>query len=105
MLASDEYVRTDRARVMGVWFPYCTRNRAVFHDPSGEGYRLFVDEVAVLMGINPGLVLRLVGDLLQFKRFEPVRQQLIRSELERLTTIDGFPDFAVSILKGLLAQP
>ena len=105
MVASADYVRTDRARVMGVWFPYCTRNRAVFHDPSGEGYRLFVDEVAVLMGINPGLVLRLVGDLLQFKRFEPVRQQLMRSELERLATIDGFPEFAVSILQGLLSQP
>ena len=105
MLESPDYLRTDRSRVMGVWFPYCTRNRAVFHDPSGEGYRLFVDEVAVLMGINPGLVLRLVGDLLQFKRFEPHRRGLIRDELQRLTEVEGFPDFAVSILKGLLATP
>lgn len=104
MLDSGDYVRSDRSRVMGVWFPYCTRNRSVFHDPSGEGYRLFVDEVAVLMGINAGLVLRLVGDLLQFKRFEPHRRQLMRAELERLTTIEGFPEFAVGILQGLLAE-
>ncbi len=65
-------VRTHRSRSRDghLWFPFCTRNRSVFHEPSGAGYRLFVDEVAVLMPLNPGLVIRLVGDLPQFQRFD-----------------------------------
>ena len=97
------YDRTDRSRVMGVWFPFATRNRSVFHDPSGDGYRLFVDEVIVLMPINAGLVVRLVGDLLQYRRFDEHRRALLRTELERMADAPGMPDFAVGIVRSLLA--
>jgi aminopeptidase N len=96
------YDRTDRSRVMGVWFPFATRNRPVFHDPSGAGYRLFVDEVIALMPINAGLVVRLVGDLLQFRRFDEHRRALLRTELERMADAPGMPDFAVGMVRGLL---
>jgi aminopeptidase N len=88
---------------MGVWFPFATRNRSVFHHPSGNGYRVFVDEVIELMPVNAGLVIRLVGDLLQFRRFDDRRQALLRAELERLADAPGMPDFAVGIVRGLLA--
>jgi len=97
------YDRADRARVMAVWFPFATRNRSVFHHPSGEGYRIFVDELGELMPTNAGLAVRLVGDLLQFKRFDPHRCGLLRLELERMAGMDGMPDFAVGILQSLLA--
>ena len=97
------YDRGDRARVMGVWFPFATRNRSVFHHPSGEGYRIFVDELGELMPTNAGLAVRLVGDLLQFQRFDAHRSALLRSELERMAAMDGMPDFAVSILRSLLS--
>ncbi|MEY4175689.1 MAG: aminopeptidase [Actinomycetota bacterium] len=97
------YDRSDRARVMGVWFPFATRNRSVFHHPSGDGYRVFVDELGVLMPENAGLAVRLVGDLLQFKRFDPHRSELLRRELERMASMQGMPDFAVGILQSLLA--
>ena len=97
------YDRADRSRVMGVWFPFATRNRSVFHHPSGEGYRVFVDEVIELMPVNAGLVIRLVGDLLQFKRFDDARQALLRAELERMADAPGMPSFAVDIVRSLLA--
>ncbi|MEN9823238.1 MAG: hypothetical protein RLZ04_1664, partial [Actinomycetota bacterium] len=98
------YDPTDRGRVMAVWFPFATRNRVAFHHPSGEGYRIFVDEVIALMPTNAGLVVRLVGDLLQFTRFDAGRQALLRRELERMATAPGMPDFAVGIVNGLLNQ-
>jgi|GEM_PF-1732201 len=98
------YDPTDRGRVMAVWFPFATRNRPAFHDPSGEGYRIFVDEVIALMPTNAGLVVRLVGDLLRFTRFDPERQALLRRELERMATAPGMPDFAVAIVNGLLTK-
>lgn len=97
------YDRNDRGRIMGLWFPFATRNRSVFHDPSGAGYRLFVDEVIELMPINAGVVIRLVGDLLQFKRFDDHRSALMRHELERMAVAPGMPDFAVGIVQSLLA--
>lgn len=98
------YDPSDRGRVMAVWFPFATRNRVAFHDPSGEGYRIFVDEVIALMPTNAGLVVRLVGDLLQFTRFDGPRQALLRRELERMATAPGMPDFAVAIVNGLLTK-
>lgn len=102
LAAGPLYDRDDRSRVMGVWFPFATRNRVVFHHPSGKGYRVFVDELGHLMPTNAGLAVRLVGDLLQFQRFDPHRRALLRAELERMTTMDGMPDFAVAILRNLL---
>jgi aminopeptidase N len=98
------YDRSDRARVMGVWFPFATRNRSVFHHPSGEGYRIFVDELGLLMPANAGLAVRLVGDLLQFHRFDEHRRALLRAELERMAGMDGMPDFAVGIIQSLLSR-
>ena len=101
---SDLYVRTNRSRVMAVWFPFCTRNRSQFHNLSGQGYTVFVDEAAELFQVNPGLVLRLVGDLLQFHRFDDARQTLMRNELVRMQTMPGLPQFAVDRLDQLLAE-
>lgn len=103
LAAGPLYDRGDRSRVMGVWFPFATRNRSVFHHPSGEGYRVFVDELGELMPRNAGLAVRLVGDLLQFRRFDDHRQALLRAQLERMVAMDGMPDFAVGILQSLLA--
>ena len=102
LVDSPLYDREDRSRVMAVWFPFATRNRSVFHDPSGAGYRTFVDEVLVLMPINAGLVVRLVGDLLQFRRFDGLRQALLRGELERMADAPGMPAFAAGIVRHLL---
>ena len=96
------YDRSDRSRVMGVWFPFATRNRSVFHRASGAGYRAFVDELGELLPLNAGLAVRLVGDLLQFRRFDPARQALLRAELERMVAMPGMPDFAVGIVQQLL---
>lgn len=99
------YDRTDRARVTAVWFPFATRNRSVFHHASGAGYRVFVDELGVLMPQNAGLAVRFVSDLLQFRRFDDHRSAMLRTELERMATMPGMPDFAVGILRSLLDAP
>mgnify|MGYP003337924127 FL=1 len=102
LAAGPLYDHGDRSRVMAVWFPFATRNRSVFHDPSGAGYRVFVDELGPLLAANAGLAVRLVGDLLQFTRFDDHRSALLRAELERMVAMPGMPEFAVGILRHLL---
>ena len=96
------YNRADRSVVMALWFPFATRNRSVFHHPSGRGYRVFVDELGELMPTSSGTAVRLVGDLLQFQRFDAHRSSLLRVELKRMADMQGMPDFAVGILRHLL---
>ncbi len=96
------YNRADRSVVVALWFPFATRNRSVFHHPSGRGYRVFVDELGELMPTSSGTAVRLVGDLLQFQRFDAHRSALLRVELERMADMQGMPDFAVGILRHLL---
>ena len=105
LVAGPLYDRSDRARVTAVWFPFATRNRSVFHHPSGSGYRVFVDELGVLMPQNAGLAVRFVSDLLQFRRFDDGRSTMLRAELERMAAMPGMPDFAVGILRSLLDAP
>jgi aminopeptidase N len=102
LAAGPLYDRDDRGRVMAIWFPFATRNRSVFHDPSGEGYRIFVDELLHLLAANAGLAVRLVGDLLQFQRFDPHRRELLRAQLERIAEAPGLPPFATAIVRQLL---
>ena len=52
MVTDPRYDRNDRGRVMALWFPFATRNRSVFHDPSGAGYRVFIDELGPLLAVG-----------------------------------------------------
>lgn len=101
----QRYDRTDRTRVMAVWFPFCTDNRIAFHDISGSGYEVFVDELEHLLKVNPGLVARLVPDLLQLQRFDTARQALMREQLARIRTFDGVERMVLHVIDQLLDAP
>ncbi len=72
----------NRARSLLGTFP--VRNQVRFHDPSGGGYRLLADAIVEVDGINPQLASRLVGPLLQWRRFDAGRSAKMRRELERI---------------------
>ena len=88
---------------MAVWLPFCMRNRSRFHDISGAGYRLFVDEALQLLDVNPGPVLRVSGDLIQFRRIAEPRRSLIEEQLRRLVGAPHLPEPGGSMLRALLA--
>jgi aminopeptidase N len=68
---------------------FCMRNTARFHDVSGAGYRFLVDQVIALNRINPQVAARLLQPLSGWKRYDPDRQSLMRSELERVLGTEG----------------
>ncbi len=59
-------------------------NPVGFHRADGEGYRFIADRVIELNSINPQIAARLVSPLTAFRRHEPRRGALMRSELERV---------------------
>ncbi|WP_298225818.1 aminopeptidase N [Acidocella sp.] len=61
-----------------------TANPAKFHDKSGDGYKLLADFVLRLDETNPQIAARLVTALGLWRRFDAKRQNLMKTELERI---------------------
>jgi aminopeptidase N len=72
-------------------------NQRAFHTPGGEGYRLVADMILAVDAKNPQTAARLVPALGRWRRFEPRRAGLMRTELERILA-------APSLSKDVLEQ-
>ena len=59
-------------------------NPGAFHDASGAGYRTIADLILALDPLNAQTAARFVAPLGRWRRIEPARAALMRSELERI---------------------
>ncbi|WP_416909326.1 MAG: aminopeptidase N [Polymorphobacter sp.] len=64
-------------------------NQRQFHAESGEGYALLADQLLAVDRINPQSAARLAVPLGRWKRFDPARQALMRTQLERIVASPG----------------
>jgi aminopeptidase N len=76
--------RKNPNRVRALVGSFGQTNQVRFHGAGGNGYALLADEVIVLDPINPTTAARLVQPLGSWRRHDPVRQALMRRELERI---------------------
>jgi aminopeptidase N len=63
---------------------FCNMNAVNFHDQSGEGYAFLADQVIALNLLNPQIASRLLTPLTRWRKYNPVRQGLMRAQLERI---------------------
>jgi aminopeptidase N len=63
---------------------FCNMNAVNFHDLSGEAYAFLADQVIALNRLNPQIAARLLTPLTRWKKYNPTRQQLMKTELERI---------------------
>ncbi len=66
---------------------FCSGNHARFHDRSGAGYRFLADKIDQLNTINPQIAARLVSPLINWRRYDTGRQQLMQQELDKILSI------------------
>jgi len=71
-------------RVRALIGAFCGQNAAQFHREDGEGYRFLADRVIELDRLNPQIASRLLTPLTRWKRYNGARQQLMRTQLERI---------------------
>jgi aminopeptidase N len=74
-----------RALVSG----FSNMNPAVFHDPSGAGYRFLADQIIAVDRFNPNVSARLVEPLGGFRRFRSELAAKMKAELERILASEG----------------
>ncbi|QAY77402.1 aminopeptidase N [Sphingosinicella sp. BN140058] len=59
-------------------------NQRAFHDPSGRGYAFLADMILAVDRLNPQTAARLVPPLGRWRRFDPVRADRMKAQLERI---------------------
>jgi aminopeptidase N len=64
-------------------------NLTQFHADSGNAYHFFADLVMDIDSRNPSVAARVVSLFNQWKRFDPKRQELMKTQLQRILKKDG----------------
>ena len=64
-------------------------NHLRFHAANGDGYRLVGGVIRTLDPINPQVAARLAGAFESWRRYDPQRQALMKSELEKIHAMPG----------------
>ncbi len=81
---------------------FANGNPVRFHDPSGAGYRFAADFVLALNAITPKVAARLLGSLINWRRYDERRQILMKDELERVIAAPSLsPDVYEVVSKAL----
>mmetsp|Transcript_1805 Transcript_1805/g.3694 ORF Transcript_1805/g.3694 Transcript_1805/m.3694 type:complete len:1008 (-) Transcript_1805:39-3062(-) len=79
-----------------------TANAGAYHADGGEGYKFVGKILAELDPINPQVSSRVAGSLIQWRRFDEKRGEMMKAELEKLKTMEGISDDLFEIVtKGL----
>jgi aminopeptidase N len=63
-------------------------NMGHFHAKDGKGYEFIADCVLELDALNPQVASRLVGSFSSWRRFDKDRQELMKTQLERISATD-----------------
>jgi aminopeptidase N len=75
-------------RVRSLLGTFCAANPTGFHSKDGFGYRLLGQYIEKLDRINPQIASRLCVPLTRWKRYDPQRQELMRSVLQHLSGLE-----------------
>ena len=76
-------------RVRSVVGAFSQSNPVNFHSSEGNGYRFLGDQVIALNAVNPQIAARMVGALTHWRRYDEVRQNLMREQLQRIALSEG----------------
>ena len=88
--------------VIGV---FSMMNPTGFHAADGSGYRLIADQIIALDALNPQVAARMAAAFNPWTRYDDRRQSLMKSELERISALDGLsPDVSEIIHNALDMQ-
>lgn len=89
-------------RVRSLLGAFCSANPVCFHDVSGFGYELLGRYIETLDAINPQIASRLCGPLTRWKRFDEVRQSLMKAQLQRLIVLPGLSSDVTELVEKSL---
>ncbi|MBF0623539.1 MAG: aminopeptidase N [Magnetococcales bacterium] len=97
-----DFTERNPNRVRSLIGAFSAGNPHRFHAPNGEGYEFLAYWVLRLDSLNPQIAARMVAPLLHWRRFEPVRQERMRSVLSDIAQRPTLSrDLLEMVAKGL----
>jgi aminopeptidase N len=90
-------------RVRSLIGAFSQSNPVHFHAKNGEGYRFLADQVLALNNLNPQIASRMVTGLAQWRRYDAVRQGLMKRELQRIVATEHLSKDVYEIASKSLA--
>jgi aminopeptidase N len=84
LTAHPAFTRANPNRLRALVGTFSQANPLHFHAASGQGYAFLADEVLAIDQANPTTAARLVQPLGQWRRYDSVRQGLMRAALDRV---------------------
>jgi aminopeptidase N len=90
-------------RVRSLIGAFSQSNPVHFHAQNGEGYRFLADQVLALNNLNPQIASRMVTGLAQWRRYDAVRQGLMKQQLQRIVATEHLSKDVYEIASKSLA--
>jgi aminopeptidase N len=102
-LAHASFSLSNPNRTRSLIGSFSSHNTKAFHALDGSGYVFLTDIICELNSRNPQVASRLLTPLIEFKKYDLHRQQLMRSQLNRLSLLtDLAPDLFEKIDRALV---
>jgi len=79
-------------------------NLAHFHSPDGQGYRFLTDSVLEIDRVNPQVAARMVSSFAQWKKFDVIRAELMRLELEKILAAESLSSDTFEVVNRCLKK-
>ena len=89
LLGHADFTLENPNRVRALIGAFISGNLRQFHSQDGAGYQFLADQVIALDGLNPQVAARMVAPLGRWQRYEPVRRELMKAQVQRLVDHPG----------------
>jgi len=93
---------TNPNKVRALIGAFAMSNPIAFHDLTGAGYRFVGDRIIEIDRLNSQVAARLASAFNRWRRYDRVRQGLMRSQLQRLAEVPGLSSDVSEILANAL---
>jgi aminopeptidase N len=88
LMEHDRFERRNPNKIRSLIGAFCHANPVRFHAADGAGYEFLADQVIDIDRRNPQIAARLLGSLSRWRKFDPERQALMKSSLERILSTE-----------------
>ncbi|NBC13997.1 MAG: aminopeptidase N [Gammaproteobacteria bacterium] len=104
LLEHPKFTLTNPNRVRALIGAFAVGNPLRFHAVDGAGYRFLADRILELDPLNPQIASRLLYPMTRWRRYDEIRQALIRAQLERILEVEGLSNDVYEVVSKSLGQ-
>ncbi|MGD2020138.1 MAG: aminopeptidase N [Thiohalocapsa sp.] len=104
LLEHPKFSLTNPNRVRSLIGAFAVGNPLRFHAVDGAGYRFLADRILELDPLNPQIASRLLYPMTRWRRYDDIRQALMRAQLERILEVEGLSNDVYEVVSKSLGQ-